>query len=49
MGVEYRLPHCLTAIHSNVKSLRVELVLKYAPNLSDESKGVRVFLSCHLP
>jgi len=49
MGVEYRLPCRSAAIHSDVKSLRVELLLKYVLDLSDESKRIRVFLGCHFP
>ena len=49
MGVEYRLPRRLATIHPDGKTLRRELLLKYVLNLPDESKGIRVFLSCHLP
>ena len=43
------MPRRLAAIHSDVKSLRVELLLKYALDLSDQSKRIRVFLDCHFP
>ena len=49
MGVEYRLSRRMPAVHADVKSLRVELRLKYVLDLSDQSKSIRVFLGCHFP
>jgi hypothetical protein len=49
MGVEYRLSRCVPAIHPDVETLRVELLLKYVLDLSDQSKRIRVFLGCHFP
>jgi hypothetical protein len=49
VGVKHRLPCCFPAIHANVKSLRLELLLEYVLDLSDKIKGVTVFLLGHLP
>lgn len=47
--VEYRLPRCVSAIHANVKTLRLELFLKNFLNLPDEIKGIGVLIGCYLP
>jgi len=49
VGVEYRLPCCFAAVHANVKSLRLEFLLKYILDPPNEIKGVRVFFGGHLP
>jgi hypothetical protein len=49
MSVQYRLPRHLPTVRSNVKSLRIELLSKHVLDQSQESKGIGVFLVCHLP
>jgi hypothetical protein len=49
VGVKYRLPRRVPAIHSNVKALRVELLLKQVLDVPEESKDISVFFGCHLP
>lgn len=49
VGVKDRLPRYLAAVHADVKSLRVELLLEYVLDLPDKIKGVCVFLGGHLP
>jgi hypothetical protein len=49
VGVKYRLPRRAAAIHSNVKPLRIELLLKHVLDVPEESKGIGVFFGCHLP
>ena len=49
VSVKHRLSCRFPAIHADIKSLRLELFLKYVPDLSDKIKGVRVFLLGHFP
>jgi hypothetical protein len=49
VGVKYRLARRVSAIRSNVKTLRVELLLKQVLDVPEETKDIRVFFSCHLP
>jgi hypothetical protein len=47
--MEHRLPRCFPAVHADVKPLRLELLLEYVLDLSDEIKGIRVFLGGQVP
>jgi hypothetical protein len=49
VGVKYRLPRYLPAVHADVESLRLELLLEYVLDPPDKIKGIPVFLGGHLP
>jgi hypothetical protein len=49
VGMIYRLARRVTAVHTNVKSLRQELSFEYILDLSNKIKGICVFLGRHLP
>ena len=49
VGVGYRLPCRVSAVHADVESLRFELLLEKVLDLPDESKGISVFFDRHVP
>ena len=49
VSVKYCLAGCIPAVHTDVKSVWLELAFEEVLHFPDEIKGISVFLNRHVP